>query len=423
MPSGLRSRPRLTWTDGAGSHVLELGETRTVGSAPWCEMVLADRAVSRIHAEVAPRDDGLWVKDLGSRNGTFVAGVKVHDARVPPGASIRFGGTDIVVTYDPPSAPEGLIEGHAYRGLVGGTNAMRGVFALVDELAKGDAAVLFQGEAGTGKKTLARVMHDASPNAGKPFVVLDCASLPSPALAAEIIERALVDAEGGTLLIDEPASLPLAIQRELIPPLDAKVFRVVATSERDLRVLVNQGAFRETLYFRLVAGATLTLPPLRERLADLPLLLAHFLGERASLATPALLADLARVPWTGNVRELSRYASRLAESEGEVREFPEPAESLDDILPMFESDMQTMEAPIVSEEEALEGAPGIRMPAELEPWFLTGFKELRERWIDLGEREYLRRLMKRTGRSSGAAAREAGLERTYLYRLLKKHGV
>ncbi|MDB4946747.1 MAG: hypothetical protein JWP97_6281 [Labilithrix sp.] len=423
MPGTLRSRPRLAWTDGAGSHALELSETRTLGSAPWCEMVLADRAVSRIHAEVAPRDDGLWVKDLGSRNGTFVAGVKVHEARVPPGAILRFGGTDITVTYDPPSPPDGLWPDRAYRGLVGGTNRMRAVFALVDELARGDAAVLFHGEAGTGKKTLARVMHDASPLAGAPFIVIDCASLPSPALAAEIIERALVDAQGGTLLLDEPASLPLSIQRELIPPLDAKAFRVVATSERDLRVLVNQGSFRETLYFRLVAGATVTLPPLRERLADLPLLLEHFLGERALLATPTLLADLARVPWTGNVRELSRYAGRLHASEGEVREFPEAAEAHDDILPMFESELQTMEAPIVSEEDALAEAGAVRLPTDLEPWFLTGFKEFRERWIDLGEREYLRRLMKRTGRSSGGASREAGLERTYLYRLLKKHGV
>src|SRR3954454_14862382 len=106
-PGALRRRPRLTWTDGAGSHSLELRDMRTVGSAPWCEMVLTDRAVSRVHAEIAPRDDGLWVRDLGSRNGTFVAGVKVHDARVPPGATIRFGQTDIVVTYDPPSPVDG----------------------------------------------------------------------------------------------------------------------------------------------------------------------------------------------------------------------------------------------------------------------------------------------------------------------------
>ncbi|HSO38797.1 MAG TPA: sigma 54-interacting transcriptional regulator [Labilithrix sp.] len=401
---------------------------RTVGSAPWCELVLTDRAVSRVHAEIAPRDDGLWVRDLGSRNGTFVAGVKVHDARVPPGAAIRFGTTEVVVTYDPPGPPEGLAPETSFRGLQGASNAMRAAFGLVAELARGDAAVLFVGEAGTGKKSLARAMHDASTRAGAPFVVLDCAALPGPVEAAETIERALTDAEGGTLLLDEPSELPLAIQRELIPPLDAKVFRVVATSQRDLRVLVNQGAFRESLYFRLAAGATVVLPPLRERLEDLPLLLEHFLGDRAALATPALLGDLARVPWTGNVRELQLYAERLRATGGEARDFPEAAEPLDDVLPTFEAEYTTMEVAALTPEDqaaALAGTSGEppRLPADLEPWFGTGFKEFRERWIELGEREYLRRLMKRTGRSSGAASRDAGLERTYLYRLLKKHGV
>ncbi len=424
----LRNRPRLAWTDGAGSHALELNEVRTAGSAPWCELVLADRAVSRVHAELAPREDGLWVKDLGSRNGTFVAGVKVHDARVPPGATIRLGATELVVTYDGACATDSESEESSFHGLQGQSPAMRAAFKLVAELAASDASVLFVGEAGTGKKSFAHALHDASPRAGSPFVVLDCAALPGPVEAAELIERALTEAEGGTLLLDEPSELPLAIQRELIPPLDAKVFRTVATSQRDLRVLVNQGAFRESLYFRLAAGATVRLPPLRERLADLPLLLGHFLGDRAALATPALLGDLARVPWTGNVRELQLYAERLRATNGEARDFPEAADASDDVVPLFEAESTTMEIQALTPEDqaaALAGTSGEppRLPADLEPWFGTGFKEFRERWIELGEREYLRRLMKRTGRSSGAASRDAGLERTYLYRLLKKHGV
>ena len=427
-PASLRSRPRLTWTDGAGSHSLDLRDVRTVGSAPWCEMVLMDRAVSRVHAEIAPRDDGLWVRDLGSRNGTFVAGVKVVDARVPAGATIRFGTTEISVSYEPPAPPEVLWQEPSFRGLVATSTSMREVFALVAELAKGEAAVLFVGEGGTGKHALARAMHDASARAGSPFVVLDCSALPGPVEAAEIIEEALRSAEGGTLLIDEPAELPISIQRELIPPLDAKAFRIVATTTRDLRPLVNQGAFREGLYFRLAAGATVNLPPLRDRLVDLPVLLGHFLGEQAALATPALLGDLSRVPWTGNVRELQHYAERLRGSGGESRDFPEPAEPFDDVIPTFEHDLgATMEAPVLDPDQAaaLAGtsADAPRLPAGLEPWFETGFKEFRERWIELGEREYLRRLMKRTNRSSGAASREAGLERTYLYRLLKKHSV
>ena len=388
-----------------------------------------DRAVSRLHAEIAPRDDGLWVRDLGSLNGTFIAGVKVVDARVPAGASIRFGTTEVTVNYDPPAPPDALWQEPSFRGLVGSSTAIREAFAQVASLAASEDAVLFHGEVGTGKHALARAMHDASARAGSPFVVLECAALPSPVEAAEIIEEALRSAEGGTLVLDEPAELPISIQRELIPPLDAKVFRIVATTTRDLRTLVNQGSFREGLYFRLAAGATVNVPPLRERITDLPVLLEHFLGDRAELATAALVGDLVRAPWTGNVRELKLYAERVRASGGESRDFPEPPEPFDDIIPTFENEVDlgsTMEAPTVETDQAaaLAGtstdAP--RLPAGLEPWFATGFKEFRERWIELGEREYLRRLMKRTNRSSGAASREAGLERTYLYRLLKKHG-
>ena len=428
-PAALRSRPRLTWTDAAGSHSLELRDVRTVGSAPWCELVLMDRAVSRLHAEVAPRDDGLWVKDLGSRNGTFVAGVKVLDARVPAGASMRFGTTEVTVNYDPPAPLEALWEQPNFRGLVGTTTSIREVFTQVAALAAGEGAILVVGETGTGKHALARAMHDASPRAGAPLVLLECAALPGPVEAAEIIEEALRNAEGGTLLIDEPAELPISIQRELIPPLDAKAFRIMATTTRDLRLLVNQNAFREGLYFRLAAGATVNVAPLRERIADLPVLLEHFLGDRAALATPGLVTDLARAPWTGNVRELKLYAERVRTSGGESRDFPEPPEPFDDVIPTFETDLDlgsTVEAPVLETDQAaaLAGtsADAPHLPAGLEPWFETGFKEFRERWIELGEREYLRRLMKRTNRSSGAASREAGLERTYLYRLLKKHG-
>jgi len=417
-PGQARIRPRISWTDANGSHTVEIRDARTAGSAPGCDFVIADRAVSRLHLALTPREDGLWIKDLASRNGTYVGGMKVTEARVPSNAGIRIGTTDITITFGTASVPDVPMEQpEAFGPLNGRAPTMRELFAVAAEVARTDASVLILGEDGTGKDALARAIHDASPRATTPFVVIECATLPDPLAAAEVLEEALRSAEGGTLVLDEPQALSLAIQRELVPPIDAKAFRAIATSSRDLRPLVNQGAFREALYFRL-AGRTLSIPPLREHIADLPLILEKLLGDKQSLVTPSLLEDLQRLPWPGNVREVTNYAQRLVASGGEMILVPEPPDPESQAEPAFDTaEFATMEAPILDPNEPQVSFGGIQ------PWFETGFKEFREKWIELGEREYLKRLMLRTNRSSSAASREAGLERTYLYRLLKKHGV
>jgi two-component system, NtrC family, response regulator GlrR len=436
-PKAARCRPQLTWTDAAGNHALELGETRTAGSAVHCELVVADKAVSRLHFELDPQPDGLWVRDLGSRHGTYVNGVMITEARVPAGSVIRVGTTDMTVAYGNPerdivtaTADSPASEHVSFGGLEGYSASMREVFAVLARLAKTESSIIIEGEPGTGKKALARAIHDASSRAGRPFVVVECAGLPDQSEIAETLEEALGSAEGGTLVLDAPAELPLAVQRELTPPLDAKVFRVIVTTQRDLRRLVNQGGFRENLYFRL-AGATVRVPPLRERPGDLVPLLERFLGDQASLATPSLLADLERLPWmVGNVRELKLYAERLRSGDllRAVATAHLDAVDSDDFRRARHAEgelggMETLTNQTSNGSEPAAGDIGRMLPIALEPWFLIGFKEFRERWIDLGEREYLRRLMLRTNRSSSAASREAGLERTYLYRLIKKHGV
>jgi DNA-binding NtrC family response regulator len=426
-PPAPRSRPRLTWSDAAGAHQLDLRDRRTAGSAVHCELVIADRAVSRVHCELAAEIDGLWLRDLGSRNGSYVNGVKVTEARIPSGSTIRLGTTDVSVNYDAPSPPEELWSEPTFANLIGYSAPMREVFAQIAAVAKSDASVIVEGEPGTGKKALARALHDQSDRAGQPFVVVECAALPEPARAADWLEELLSSAEGGTLLLDEPAELPLTLQRELTPPIDAKAFRVLVTTTSDLRRLLNQGAFRESLYFRL-AGATVRVPPLRDRMGDFVPLLERFLGGHDDLVSPQLLADLERLPWTGNVRELKVYAERMKSGEidrAAAAAAVEASEWEGRRVP-FEQEYGTMEAPaLIQPPPALAATTGgeAGLPPAVEPWFTIGFKEFRERWIDLGEREYLRRLMARTNRSSGTASREAGLERTYLYRLLKKHGV
>lgn len=433
-PPAPRSRPRLTWTDAAGAHQLDLADRRTAGSAVHCELVIADRAVSRVHCELAAELDGLWLRDLGSRNGSYVNGVKVTEARIPSGSTIRLGTTDISVNYDHPSPPEELWAQPTFADLIGYSAPMREVFAQIAGVAKSDTSVIIEGEPGTGKKALARALHDQSDRAGHPFVVVECGALPEPARAADWLEELLLSAEGGTLLLEQPSELPLTLQRELTPPLDAKAFRVIVTTTSDLRRLLNQGAFRESLYFRL-AGATVRVPPLRDRMGDFVPLLERFLGDHDELATPQLLADLERLPWTGNVRELKVYADRMKSGEIDraAAAAAVAASEWEGRRSSSDHEYGTMEAPALIQPPPMHletgappplvtvGEPGL--PPAAEPWFTIGFKEFREKWIDMGEREYLRRLMVRTSRSSGTASREAGLERTYLYRLLKKHGV
>lgn len=444
-----RSSPHLSWTDSSGPHGLDVRDARTLGSAPGLGVSVGDRAVSRVHAELVPREDGLWVRDLGSRNGTYVAGVKVQDARVPNGAVVKVGATEITVTYGSPLRPMDLWPEARFQGLVGRSAVMREVFAALAKLAPESTSVLVTGEAGTGKSAAARALHDASPRADKPFVVVDCAAFAAALLDGELFGHvteeklgAIENAEGGTLLLDDVSELPLVVQQKLAKVLEAKTtarigeagqgrpfdVRVVATSSRDLRVMVNRGSFREDLYLK-IAGTTVSLPALRDRMADLGGLVDHFLAGQT--AGPDLVTELAKLPWPGNVAELRLVVERAGGASEKVamlsstsggdagdgrtmdvthRGIPGAASSRD------VGDVGGVGAtPAGSSEEP--------MPGFVEPWFGAGYKDFREKWQDLGEREYLRRLMLRTGRISSVASRESGLDRTYLYRLLKKHGV
>jgi transcriptional regulator with GAF, ATPase, and Fis domain len=328
---------------------------------------------------------------------------------------------------------------------------MRELFAQMGRMAQSNASVLITGETGTGKEVVARALHEASPRAALPFVVVDCAALPANLLESELFGHArgaftgavsahtgaFEVADGGTIFLDEVGELPLALQPKLLRVLESRTIRrigetthkkidvrVLSATHRDLRTMVNQGAFREDLFFRL-AVLPLHVPPLRERMADLALLLEGFLGAAARDVTPDMLASLQKLPWTGNVRELRNFAERvaavgaqralamaLAGEGGEAAPPPAPADP-------------EKEAPtnprLPTNEAVLSDGIGSIVVKGADGWFETGFKSFRDRWNDLGEREYLRRLMLRTNNSTVQASREAGVDRTYLYRLLRRH--
>jgi two-component system, NtrC family, response regulator GlrR len=417
----VRSRPELSWTDEAGAHRQVIAGRTTVGSAPGAEVRVADREISRLHAELDPTEQGTWVRDLGSRNGTFVGELRVTAALLPDGARLRLGGTELVLRYPREPSLVELWPGESFGDLLGGSAPMRELYAGLARVAESDAPVLLLGETGTGKELAARAIHAASKRAAQPFVVVDCAALAGSLIEAELFGHArgaftgavgaragsFEAASGGTIFLDEIGELPLGMQPKLLRALESRTIkrlgesehrpidvRLVAATHRDLPRMVNSGAFREDLYFR-VAVLPLTLPPLRARPGDIPVLYRHFLAGRQP-REPVSERALSDLPWLGNVRELRNFVERAcAIGAGGALGPPAATPAAGDA-----------------------GAP----PAGASPVpFDQPFKEFREQWIERGERDYLCRLLDRHGRNVAAAAEAAGLDRTYVYRLIRKH--
>ncbi len=219
--------------------------------------------------------------------------------------------------------------------------SMGEVLETVRRVAASDATVLITGESGTGKELVARSLHALSPRSAGPFVALNCAALPRELLESELfghekgaftgaVEKRtgkFLQADGGTLLLDEVGDMDLGLQAKLLRVLQERTVdpvggkrpvpvdvRVLAATNRDLRKEVEAGSFRMDLYYRLNV-IPLRIPPLRERPEDIPLLLAHFLREYAGAGvevTDPAMALLQRYPWPGNVRELQNLCKRLA---------------------------------------------------------------------------------------------------------------
>jgi len=228
-------------------------------------------------------------------------------------------------------------------GLIGRSPAMQQLFEMIRLVADSTATVLIQGESGTGKELVAKTIHELSYRRGKPFVVVDCGSLPETLLESELFghvkgaftgaisnKRGLFEeADGGTIFLDEVADTTPAFQAKLLrvlqegevkrvggtQPIKIDV-RIISATNKDLTELVRSKAFRQDLYYRL-AVLPLNLPPLRERQEDIPLLVKHFVAvscqrHRQPLRTvsPEVMHALTEAAWPGNVRELQHYIER-----------------------------------------------------------------------------------------------------------------
>jgi len=322
---------------------------------------------------------------------------------------------------------------------------MRELFARLARLAPTDAPVLIHGETGTGKELVARAVHDASGRSHAPFLVVDCAALPASLLEAELYGHAkgaftgafaarpgvFEAAEGGTVFLDEIGELPLELQPKLLRVLESKTVRrlgeslhravdvrFIAATHRDLAGMVIAGAFREDLYFRL-SVLPVHVPPLRERAEDIPLVVRHMLPKEEHAGfTPDIASRLMAMPWRGNVRELRNFVDRARALGFEEALGAAQSAGSDDL------GLRRAEHPSIADAgEAARDAPA-HAEGSLNPGIYDLiYKEFRERWLEHGEREYIRRRLLKHGHSVSAVAREADLARAYIYRLIKKHNL
>lgn len=320
-------------------RVLELSPgSLIVGSHPSVDFSLNDAQVSRRHFEVQLTDDGARIRDLGSKNGTFVGGERVDSAFLPPGHEVLVG--ESVLMLDADDAPVDMGPGvETFGDLKARSESMRSVFSLLSRACLSDATLLLEGETGVGKDVLARTIHQESPRADGPFLVFDCGAVSPTLIAGELFghekgaytgantARAGVfeAARGGTVFLDEIGELTLDLQPSLLRLLESRQVRrlgenrardldvrVLAATNRDLRAEVDAGRFREDLFFRL-AIIKVDIPPLRERKEDLPALVELFLAQHdrnPSALSPADLRRLLAHDWPGNVRELRNTISR-----------------------------------------------------------------------------------------------------------------
>jgi DNA-binding NtrC family response regulator len=398
-----------------------------IGTDKACDVVLKDPFASRRHCSIAPHAQGFAITDLGSSNGTIIDGVAIGKVVAPPGVALRIGKTliqlmpaDEVIDIPPSTKSQ-------FGGLYGDSVAMRQVFAILERASKSNAPVLMLGESGTGKELMARGIHDASPRANGPFVVFDCGASTETLIESDLFGHtkgaftgaaadrvgAFAAADGGTLFLDEIGDLPVHLQPKLLRMLEAGEViplggrksahydvRIVAATHRDVFGEVARGGFRGDLYYRL-AVVEVHVPPLRQRTGDLKRLIQMFLEKAGA---PNLAADvggaalekLERYHWPGNVRELRNVITRAVALAGPDDDF----QSLPFVL-----------------------RPTVAAPEEISFKADRPFHEAKDEIVDRFEREYLTDLVQRANGNLSQAARIAGVERKFLYKLLERAGL
>ncbi len=409
-----------------------------IGKRETNDLALKDKAVSRNHLEVEYMSDSFLLRDLGSTNGSFLNGSKVKEAYLSPGDLIKIGNTNLeFVAFDEKVSIEPS-DKEEFGQMVGKSRKMRQIFSILEKISPTHATVIIEGETGTGKDLVARAIHEHSQRKEQPFMVFDCSAVAPNLIESELFGHekgsftgavraragAFEVAKGGTVFLDEIGELTSELQPKLLRALEQREIRRVGSSipvKIDVRVLcatnknlrheVNEGRFREDLYYRL-SVVKVALPPLRDRAEDIPPIVERLLmiGKFNKLPNGAFkvskveddaLKMLMRYGWPGNVRELSNVIERAVS-------FVEG-----DTITKAHLDFIFAEMGHGGEERTE------RMDIDTD----LPFKDAKQQIVEKFEKEYLLELIRSHNGNLSKAAREAKIDRKHLRNLLKKYGI
>ena len=320
---------------------------------------------------------------------------------------------------------EELHSTYSFGNMISRSDKMKEVIRQIQRVVDTDVTILIQGESGTGKELVARALHFNSKRRAHPFMVVNCSAIPENLLESELFgyERGAFtgamkqrsgkfeDAHGGTLFLDEIGDIPSSVQTKLLRVLQEKTFervggnspltvdaRVVAATNRSLESMVQQGAFREDLFYRLNVFP-IKLPPLRERLEDIPLLAEHFLhrhsdlaGSRVKYIAHNVINDMMNAPWRGNIRELENLLKRaIIKASGDT---------------------------VTSIELPLSGPPATPHVVDPAPQvnFSSPFKEYLDTIVRDAEEKYILRMLRLYKGNINQIAKKMGVDRKTVYR-------
>ncbi|MRG92296.1 sigma 54-interacting transcriptional regulator [Polyangium spumosum] len=432
--------------DVGAAHVFAQDEVR-VGSSPDVDVALRDPAVSREHLAVRLGPHGFSLTDFGSTNGTFVGDLRIERVAITDDTLVRLGNSVLRLEPLAETVEQEISPRARFGRMLGASPAMREMFALLERVAASDLTVLLEGETGTGKELAAEGLHEASARAGA-FVAVNCGAIPRELLESELFghekgaftgavrerQGAFVAADRGTIFLDEVGELPLDMQAKLLRALERREVkavgsdrsrsvdvRIVAATNRSLAREVQAGRFRQDLYYRL-AVVIVRVPPLRTRIEDLRLLVDHIQDElarrRAASGLPpcarldeTAIAMLSRYDFPGNVRELRNIVERWAvlgafAAPGEPAVSPRAEERKAEAPPNPEAPKETAQASGVE-------ANLLKLP----------YHEAKDAWVERFERAYVEAILAQSGGNVSRAAREAGVDRRHLQRLMARFGI